>query len=129
MTLASMIGFDENALICDFAEVYNIYDYRSLPVRLAATLAAGLREDSRIRMKLRGEKINYRESLLAMTYDILLMRFSKNEIKEEQTMLYLLNSEGKQPKLKENGSRTFGSAEEARERRQQIIGGVAADVD
>ena len=42
-----MISSAEDALICDFAEYYHIYDYRSLPVDYAATLACGLREDSR----------------------------------------------------------------------------------
>ena len=45
-----MMALDEDALICDFAETYQIYDYRSLPVRLAATLAAGLRDNSRIKL-------------------------------------------------------------------------------
>lgn len=47
-----MIETDESALICDFAETYHIYDYRALPVSYAATLAYGLRGDSRIRLKL-----------------------------------------------------------------------------
>ena len=47
-----MIETDESALICDFAETYHIYDYRALPVSYAATLAYGLRCDSRIRLKL-----------------------------------------------------------------------------
>lgn len=45
---------DEDALVCDFAETYHIYDYRQLPPRYAATLAAGLREGSRIRTALSG---------------------------------------------------------------------------
>ncbi len=49
-----MIAFDEQALICDLAETYQIYDYRSLPVRLVATLSAGLRNDSRIKQKMAG---------------------------------------------------------------------------
>ena len=47
-----MIETDESALICDFAETYHIYDYSALPVSYAATLAYGLRSDSRIRLKL-----------------------------------------------------------------------------
>lgn len=39
-------------MICDFAETYNIYNYRSLPARLAATLCVGLRNDSRVYKKL-----------------------------------------------------------------------------
>lgn len=52
-----MVHADEDALICDFAETYHIFDWRALPVRLAATLAAGLPETSRIRMKMAGAKI------------------------------------------------------------------------
>ena len=50
-----MIRFDEDALICDLAETYHIYDYRSLPVKLVATLSAGLRDDSRIKLKAAGD--------------------------------------------------------------------------
>ena len=43
-----MMNISEDALICDLAETYHIYDMRSLPLRTVATLSAGLREDSRI---------------------------------------------------------------------------------
>lgn len=68
-----MIIEDEDALICDFAETYSIYDYRSLPVELAATLACGLRENSRIMMKLRGEKVSSDMAMQAMHLDALNM--------------------------------------------------------
>lgn len=45
-----MIHLSEDTLICDLAETYHIYDYRSLPLKTVATLSAGLREDSRIRL-------------------------------------------------------------------------------
>lgn len=51
-----MVSADEDALICDFAETYHVLDWRALPVRLAAVLAAGLPETSRTRMKLAGTK-------------------------------------------------------------------------
>lgn len=69
MTLASMINLDEDALICDFAETYQIYDYRSLPVKLAATLAAGLRDDSRILMHASGVSVSPNTVLLAHIAD------------------------------------------------------------
>lgn len=62
-------GRDE--LVCDFAEIYHIYDYRSLPARLAATYAAGLRQDSRIKMKMSGSKLRLDEMLLALIADTL----------------------------------------------------------
>lgn len=69
MTLANMIATDENLLICDFAETYQIYDYRSLPVSLAAILAVGLREDSRIKMKMNGAKVPLDTCIFAMISD------------------------------------------------------------
>ena len=64
-----MICIDEAALICDFAETYQIYDWRSLPATYAATLAAGLRESSRIMMRLAGAKLTTEQSLLACIAD------------------------------------------------------------
>jgi hypothetical protein len=51
-----MIASDRNALICDLAETYHILDYTALPVPLLATLSSGLRDDSRIKMKMSGIK-------------------------------------------------------------------------
>lgn len=47
-----MVGTDRDALICDMAETYHVYDLRDLPVRTIAILAVGLRSDSRIKMKM-----------------------------------------------------------------------------
>lgn len=52
-----MIKIDENALICDLAETYHIYNYRQLPPSMVAIFAIGLRDDSRIKMKLSGAKV------------------------------------------------------------------------
>ena len=59
----------EDELICDFAEVYHIYDYRALPADYTATLCAGLRESSRVMMKVSGGKINLMQTLLARAVD------------------------------------------------------------
>ena len=64
-----MLETDEDALICDLAETYGVYDYESLPVQTVAALSIGLRGDSRIRMKLSGMKLTLTESLLAMIAD------------------------------------------------------------
>ena len=39
-----MIKQDEDALICDLAETYRIYDYRQLPLLQVAVFAYGLRD-------------------------------------------------------------------------------------
>ena len=64
-----MVAIDENALICDFAEVYHIFNWRALPARLSATLAMGLRPDARIMLKLSGVQIPVNTQLLAITAD------------------------------------------------------------
>ena len=64
-----MIALDEDALICDFAETYGIYDFNQLPVTYAATLACGLRQDSRIMMAVSGLKVELNTLLLAHIAD------------------------------------------------------------
>ena len=64
-----MIRKDEDALICDFAETYHIYDYRSLPLRLVATLAAGLGDTSRIITNTTEAKASTTNTILAIIAD------------------------------------------------------------
>ena len=64
-----MAARDEDALVCDMAETYHSFDYRALPLFLAARLACGLREDSRSKMRLAGNRIELRDALLAAILD------------------------------------------------------------
>lgn len=64
-----MILLDEDALICDFAETYHILDYTALPATLAATLAVGLRDDSRIKCLMADRKASVDTILLAGIID------------------------------------------------------------
>lgn len=64
-----MIKADEDCLICDLAETYHIFNYRELSVKTIATLSIGLRDDSRIKMKLSGQKLNLNKSLQALIVD------------------------------------------------------------
>ena len=68
-----MLALDEDALICDLAETYNIYDYRSLPVTLVATFSIGLRDNSRIKMKIADSKVDNETMFLASIVDRLSM--------------------------------------------------------
>lgn len=88
-----MVVLDEDALICDFAETYHIYDFWSLPLQLAATLAAGLWYDSRIMMRLSGDQFRVRDLLLAtlcdkMTGTKFLPIMTGTAEKEEKTQVY-----------------------------------------
>ena len=69
MALAKMISVDRDALICDMAETYHIYDLRGLPARTLATLAFGLRADSRIKMRLSDQPLRVNTILLAAIAD------------------------------------------------------------
>lgn len=102
-----MIKIDEDALICDLAEVYHIYDYRLLPVRQVATFSVGLRDNSRIKMKLNNCKVNTELLIMAGIYDgikLLVWMNSKdgaNGINRPKSMTqYLLN--GKDEENKKN---------------------------
>lgn len=64
-----MVSQNEDALVCDLAETYRIYDWRSLPARVVARLAAGLREDSRIITELSGQSVRVPIMLQAMMVD------------------------------------------------------------
>ncbi|MGP1598359.1 DUF5361 domain-containing protein [Peptoanaerobacter stomatis] len=68
-----MIKTDENALICDLAQTYNIYDYKQLPLMSVAVFACGLKSDSRIKMKMAGQKVPVNTLLLASICDTLKM--------------------------------------------------------
>lgn len=64
-----MIATDEDALICDFAEIYHILDYKSLRPSMIATLASGFPIDSRIKRKLSGNQYETNTYLLAAAID------------------------------------------------------------
>ena len=64
-----MIALDEDALICDFAETYHIYDIYSYPVEYIATLASGLRNDSRVKMRCAGMIVDPKTLILARIAD------------------------------------------------------------
>lgn len=69
MILAGMIRADEDLFICDMAETYHIFDYKSVDIGLLATLASGLRESSRIKCKMSEIPIELSTFFLAGIYD------------------------------------------------------------
>lgn len=64
-----MIAAGRDELVCDLAETYGLFDWATVPVRTLATLAAGLREDSRVRLKLAGQSVPLDTLLLAGAVD------------------------------------------------------------
>ena len=116
-----MIALDEDALICDLAETYRVYDYRGLPPRLVATLACGLRQDSRIRQKQYGLKAPMSVFLIAQAVDQL------------SAIRWMLSSDGQEGKNRpefvslkliehEENSVQFDSSDAFEEFRAQLTG-------
>lgn len=64
-----MISLDEDALICDLAETYQIYDYKQLPLYQVAVFAYGLRDDSRIKQVMSNQIVPLETTLLASIVD------------------------------------------------------------
>lgn len=55
--------------MCDLAETYHIYDYRSLSPRMAAVFSCGLRENSRIKLAMSDIKYPLETVLSVLTFD------------------------------------------------------------
>lgn len=79
-----MLRIGKDDLICDFAETYHIFDIYSLRPSVMATLAVGLRDDSRIKMRIAGVKVDFKTQLMAEMVDrlgILIWQRSKDGLK------------------------------------------------
>ena len=86
-------------MICDLAETYGIFDYQELPPRLVATLVVGLRDNSRVKMKLAGARLTMDQMLLALILDsINLLRWGRSRKRgaKPKSVYKLLTEEKKQ---------------------------------
>ena len=64
-----MINLDEDALVCDLAETYQIYDYKQLPLNQVAVFAYGLPDNSRIKQIMSDQIVPLETTLLASIVD------------------------------------------------------------
>ena len=79
-----MVVSGEDNLICDFAEYYHVYNWRALPIKTAATLAAGLPDRSRSFRAVTGLPCDIDTLLLAAAVDRLsLIWWSKTKDAEK----------------------------------------------
>lgn len=79
-------------LICDLAEYYHVYDYRSLPVKLVVTFFIGLRAESRIRQVNKTVKVDDSKWLLMLIVDNLTILNYKLSGKKVDSEKLLTNS-------------------------------------
>ena len=119
-----MISVDEDALICDLAETYQIYNYRQLPPLSVAVFSLGLRDDSRIKMKLNGQQVPLEILLLAGISDKLstLVWFQTEDGQKGRNRPAML-TDLLTNKEKDNDVVAFHSGEEFEKERQRLIGG------
>jgi len=118
-----MISEDEDALICDLAETYQIYDYKQLPPTKVAVFSLGLRDDSRIKMKLSGQTVPFQTMLLASIVDklsILIWFQTADGQKGRNRPTMLTNLLLK--KEQENDVEAFHSGEEFEKARKRLGG-------
>ena len=118
-----MVKADEDALICDMAETYHIYDWRKLPIRYVATLACGLPDDSRIKRKLSGQTISVDTMLMAIIADgvnFLVWSKTKDAEKNRNRPKSLFEQLTKPDSEKASG---FNTIEEFEAARAKIING------
>lgn len=116
-----MIAYDEEALICDFAETYHIYDYKELPVKQCAILAVGLRDDSRIKSKMGGINTTLNLIFLAEIIDAIhLLVWFKTEdgVKNENRPVSWV---AMFDEIEESDTLTYDSPEEFEQARKEIL--------
>lgn len=117
-----MIAKDEEALICDLAETYHIYDYKRLPADQVAVFSVGLGEDSRIRKSMEGRNISNSNLIQAAILDrlsILVWMKTKDGqkgINKPQMMVNLLTE-----KPKESNELSFETSEEFENAKRQLL--------
>lgn len=127
IALAGMLAADEDALVCDLAETYRIVDWRALPVRTVATLAVGLSEDSRVKMRLTGAKAPTSTLLTAAMIDRLSVlcwgqtKDAQHGRNRPKMMLDMLQADA--PAKKTDGTTAYASAAEFEAARQRILKG------
>lgn len=120
-----MITADEEALICDFAETYGIYDYRKLPLKTAAILASGLRDNSRIKIKLSGLNAAPETILNAAIADrigMLVWMQSKDGAKNRNRPASILDKILNPEKKKEDVT-TFATGQDFEDEWNRLLGG------
>jgi len=113
----------KDALLCDLAETYGLFDFRALPVGTLATLACGLSDDSRIKRKIAGAKLTNDTMLLAAAVDRLSLLIwmqtedgQRNRNRPKSILSSILNTE-------ENEVAAFDSPEAFMAARAKAIGG------
>ena len=123
-----MIKCDEFALICDLAETYQIYDYKTMPPIRVAIFASGLRDNSRIKLKMSKQRVTLDTSLLAGISDSLNTLVWMNSAdgqkgRNRPTLITSLLSEQKE----KSENVTFANGEDFENYRNRLIAKIGGE--
>lgn len=119
-----MIREDKEALMCDLAETYHIYDYKQLPPTKVAAFAIGLRADSRIKMRLSDQKVPVETLFLAGIVDrlsILIWLQTTDGQKGINRPTMILDSLTPNKENKDSNIIVFDSGEDFEKTRDELI--------
>ncbi len=125
-----MISIDKDALECDLAETYHIFEMKELPLKKVALFSVGLRNNSRIKTKMLGLNQSFETTLLAkITDELSISNWIKSGAKKDQKpsliLPKLLNIKEKREEKEVNGYVTVKEFE--RERQAILKSGVSID--
>lgn len=117
-----MLNLDRDLLYCDLVETYGLYDMYSIGLYNLAVLACGLRDDSRIKIKMNKVKTNDTNLILAAILDRLsLLVYAQTEDAKKNR---------NRPKMladtlieHEDENQGFNSGEDFSKRRKEILNG------
>lgn len=118
-----MIATDEDALICDMYETYRLSEWRVRP-SFFAKLAAGLRDNSRIKMRMNKTLIPPQIALQAAILDalhILIWQNTKNGMNGKNPPQSVLQEMGREKVKDSNTVQSFDSGEEFLKKREEIL--------
>src|SRR5699024_8269388 len=121
-----MIKTDEDALVCDLAETYQIYDYKQLPPTRVAVFAYGLKSESRIKMKMSGQVVPLETLLMARISDglnTLIWFQTKDGQKGKNRPASMVDMLTNRKKESDKDVVTFSSGEDFENLRSKLIGG------
>lgn len=120
-----MIKLDEDSLICDLAETYQIYDYKQLPPLRVAVFACGLRENSRIKMRINDQPLSLDSFLLAGIMDKLsLLLWTKTKDGQNgRNQPALITDALLRKEKKKDDKAIFNSGEEFEKVRNELLQG------
>lgn len=113
-------------MICDLAETYGVMDWKALPLRTVAALSSGLRDDSRIKMKMSGRNVPSDVALLAAAVDRLsLLVWAKTKDAQHgrnrpDSILVKMLGDGKEEQMTKDFS-VFRTSEEFEAARRRAI--------